>query len=182
MPVASVHPAACGITVMASASMAGRTTTRLCPPLYPEEAAAFDTAFLRDAAANLLAVGQIVKGAMAYGPLGFQNVFDEVVPSGIHSSANWFPDFGAYLFEATEALFKCGHAAACVLTADSPTLPTAILWRTAELQRSVQGRADAHVGTRGATTDHLQSLIEASLDGGKAVVAGIQTALDPDVR
>lgn len=39
-----------------------------------------------------------------------------------------------------------------------------------------------YVGTRGATTEHLQALIEASLDGGKAVVAGIQTALDPDAR
>ena len=39
-----------------------------------------------------------------------------------------------------------------------------------------------YVGTRGATTEHLQALIEASLDGGKAVVAGIQTALDSDAR
>jgi hypothetical protein len=36
-----------------------------------------------------------------------------------------------------------------------------------------------YVGTRGATTDHLQALIEASLGGGKAVVAAIQTALEP---
>ncbi len=35
-----------------------------------------------------------------------------------------------------------------------------------------------YVGTRGATTEHLQALIEASLDGGKAVVAGIQSALE----
>ena len=34
-----------------------------------------------------------------------------------------------------------------------------------------------YVGTRGATTVHLQALIDASLDGGKAVVAAIQTAL-----
>ncbi|RTL91747.1 hypothetical protein EJV44_19120 [Ancylobacter aquaticus] len=34
-----------------------------------------------------------------------------------------------------------------------------------------------YVGTRGATTTHLQALIEASLDGGKAVVAAVQTAL-----
>ncbi|SFH92522.1 hypothetical protein [Methylobacterium brachiatum] len=34
-----------------------------------------------------------------------------------------------------------------------------------------------YVGTRGATTAHLQALIDASLNGGKAVVAGIQTAL-----
>lgn len=36
-----------------------------------------------------------------------------------------------------------------------------------------------YVGTRGATTEHLQALIQASLEGGKAVVAGIQSALDP---
>jgi len=34
-----------------------------------------------------------------------------------------------------------------------------------------------YVGTRGATTEHLQTLIEAGLEGGRAVVAAIQTAL-----
>jgi hypothetical protein len=32
---------------------------------------------------------------------------------------------------------------------------------------------------QGATTDHMEALIEASLQGGKAVVAAIQTALEP---
>lgn len=36
-----------------------------------------------------------------------------------------------------------------------------------------------YIGTRGATTEHLQALIQASLDGGKAVVAGIQSELAP---
>lgn len=36
-----------------------------------------------------------------------------------------------------------------------------------------------YIGTRGATTDHMQALIEASLRGGKAVVAAIRTALGP---
>lgn len=34
-----------------------------------------------------------------------------------------------------------------------------------------------YIGTRGATTRHLQALIQASLDGGNAVVAGLQSAL-----
>ncbi len=37
-----------------------------------------------------------------------------------------------------------------------------------------------YIGTRGATTDHLQALIRASLEGGRAVVAGVQRALDPE--
>lgn len=36
-----------------------------------------------------------------------------------------------------------------------------------------------YIGTRGATTSHMQVLIEASLAEGKAVVAGIQSALRP---
>ncbi len=36
-----------------------------------------------------------------------------------------------------------------------------------------------YIGTGSATTDHMEALIEASLRGGKAVVAGIQTALEP---
>ncbi|MBB6309707.1 hypothetical protein [Xanthobacter tagetidis] len=38
-----------------------------------------------------------------------------------------------------------------------------------------------YVGTRGATTKHLQTLIKSSLQGGRAVVAGVQSALD-DLR
>lgn len=36
-----------------------------------------------------------------------------------------------------------------------------------------------YIGTRGATTSHLEALIDASLAGGKAVVAGIQAAMRP---
>src|SRR5262245_4324799 len=48
------HVASCGIAVMAKASIAGRTKTRLVPALDYEEAAAFNTAFLKDVAENLL--------------------------------------------------------------------------------------------------------------------------------
>ena len=58
MSEASSHPhaiasATCGIAVMAKASMPGRTKTRLVPPLTYQEAAAFNTAFLKDVAANM---------------------------------------------------------------------------------------------------------------------------------
>ena len=48
----------CGIAVMAKASAPGRTKTRLVPPLTCEEAAAFNTAFLQDIAANILAAAE----------------------------------------------------------------------------------------------------------------------------
>src|SRR6266566_2766284 len=52
--VAEIDKAAiptCGIAVMAKASIAGRTKTRLVPPLTFEEAAQCNTAFLRAIAA-----------------------------------------------------------------------------------------------------------------------------------
>jgi hypothetical protein len=39
-----------------------------------------------------------------------------------------------------------------------------------------------YIGTRGATTEHLQSLIDATLTGGRAVVAAIQSAIGHELR
>ena len=44
---------ACGIAVMAKASIPGHTKTRLVPPLTFEEAVQCNTAFLRDVADNI---------------------------------------------------------------------------------------------------------------------------------
>jgi glycosyltransferase A (GT-A) superfamily protein (DUF2064 family) len=56
---------------MAKASRPGLTKTRLVPPLRFEEAAALNTAFLQDVAANLRAAGRQAEIAkyMAFGPL-----------------------------------------------------------------------------------------------------------------
>ena len=60
---------------MAKASCPGRTKTRLVPPLTFEEAAAFNTAFLQDVAANIAVAdgdarrwGGRLFGYMAFGP------------------------------------------------------------------------------------------------------------------
>jgi rSAM/selenodomain-associated transferase 1 len=129
-------PARCGIAVMAKASKAGRTKTRLSPPLTPQEAAAFNTAFLADIADNLLAAastaGCSIAGYMAYGPPGEGSFFD-MLPSGIGRFEAWRPHFGATLAGTIDSLFARGHASACVLNADSPTLPPAILTEAARI-------------------------------------------------
>lgn len=119
----------CAIAVMAKASQPGRAKTRLVPPLTPEEAASFNTAFLKDVAANLLAAGreERIEGYMAYGPPGSEPFFRDILPPGIDLVESWFPNFGDCLLGAVEALLVRGHDAACVLNADSPTLPTSFL-------------------------------------------------------
>jgi rSAM/selenodomain-associated transferase 1 len=126
---------ACGIAVMAKASVPGRTKTRLTPPLTAIEAAAFNTAFLKDVSANLLAAGACaaVRGYMAYGPPQSQQFFIDHLPPDIALIESWLPNFGECLLKAVDGLFAAGHAAAVVLNSDSPTLPTTLLIETAEV-------------------------------------------------
>jgi rSAM/selenodomain-associated transferase 1 len=125
----------CGIAVMAKASVPGRTKTRLTPPLTAAEAAAFNTAFLKDISANLLAAGHRagIRGYMAYGPPGAEPFFTDNLPREISLIESWLPNFGDCLFKAIDGLFAAGHGSAVVLNSDSPTLPTALLVETAEM-------------------------------------------------
>ena len=125
----------CGIAVMAKASRPGLSKTRLCPPLTFEEAASFNTAFLRDVAANIRAAGSATAfdGYMAFGPPGSEPFFQDILPEDIGLLESWFPNFGDCLFNAITQQLERGHYAAVVLNSDSPTLPTSLLVETAEM-------------------------------------------------
>jgi uncharacterized protein len=128
--------AACGIAVMAKASLPGRAKTRLVPPLDYDDAAALNTAFLHDVFDNILlaasraAPDASIAAYAAYGPPGSEDFFRSRFPA-VDLIEAWFSDFGACLLHAIEQMFARGHQAAVVLNADSPTLPTALLNETA---------------------------------------------------
>jgi len=124
----------CAIAVMAKASAPGRTKTRLVPPLNADQAAAFNTAFLQDIAANLLTAARSapIDGYMAYGPPGAAGFFRRRLPASIGLIEVWQPDFGDCLYQTIRDLLARGHDAAVVLNADSPTLPTALLVEAAD--------------------------------------------------
>jgi rSAM/selenodomain-associated transferase 1 len=134
-PLGDAPPPSCGVAVMAKASSPGRTKTRLVPPLSFEEAAAFNTAFLQDVAANILAASQRanISGYMAFGPPESAAFFTTMLPPGIGLMESWLPNFGDCLFGTITQLLALGHEAAVVLNADSPTLPTSLLVDTASL-------------------------------------------------
>lgn len=127
--------ARCAIAVMAKASHPGRAKTRLVPPLTFEEAAAFNTVFLKDVAANILAAAQEqdIAGFMAFGPPGSEPFFREILPEAVGLIETWLPDFGDCLFSAADTLLARGYGAVCVLNADSPTLPTKLLSEAARI-------------------------------------------------
>jgi glycosyltransferase A (GT-A) superfamily protein (DUF2064 family) len=136
--------ASCGIAVMAKASLARRTKTRLVPPLSYREAAAFNTAFLKDVAENVLAASRqtSIAGYMAFGPPGSEHFFHDCLPPDIGLFEAWLPSFGDCLFTAMQRLLeKKGHASAVVLNSDSPTLPTSLLVETANLLAQPGDRA-----------------------------------------
>jgi len=119
----------CAIAVMAKASIAGRTKTRLVPPLTADEAARLNTAFLRDAADNILSAAAFasIKGWVAFSPAGAETFFRSHLPDGISLMETVAPTLGGCLHHAAATLLGAGHGAVCLLNADSPTLPVAYL-------------------------------------------------------
>jgi rSAM/selenodomain-associated transferase 1 len=148
---------ACAIAVMAKAPQPGRCKTRLTPPLHPDQAAALSAAFLRDITENIAAAGRRaeIHGCIAYAPAGLEALFDGHLAEGTglvlaDGSPEMPPDvqgFGRCLLHAVQELLGQGYGAACVLNSDSPTLPTSLLERTANLlalpgDRAVLGPAE----------------------------------------
>ncbi len=147
----------CAIGVMAKAPQAGRSKTRLCPPLSPEQAAALSAAFLRDTTDNIAAAARHapIAAYAAYAPLGSETLVGGHVAPGtsllVADGSPPMPEgvegFGRCLLHAVQAMLAEGHTAACVLSSDSPTLPTRLLIEAAEAllaagDRAVLGAAD----------------------------------------
>jgi uncharacterized protein len=148
----------CAIGVMAKAPLAGRSKTRLCPPLSHEQAASLSAAFLRDITENIALAARLVPvaGFVAYAPAGSEALFDGHLAAGTglvlaDGMPPAMPDgvagFGRCLLHAIQALLAQGFGAAVVVNSDSPTLPTDLLMRTAEAllapgERAVLGPAD----------------------------------------
>ena len=122
---------------MAKASVSGHVKTRMVPPLTFDEAAAFNTAFLKDVAANVLAAAERddIAGYMAFGPPGPDSsaFFEQILPSDIGLLEAWHPTLGECLHSTIEQLLARGHGSAVVLNSDSPTMPTSFLVETARL-------------------------------------------------
>lgn len=149
--------ARCAIGVMAKAPRPGFSKTRLCPPLRPDQAAGLSAAFLRDITENIAQAARQtpIAGFVAYAPKGQEALFDGHLAAGtglvLADGAPLMPPdvrgFGRCLLHAILAMLARGHGSAVVLNSDSPTLPTAVLVRTATAlaaggDRVVLGAAD----------------------------------------
>jgi uncharacterized protein len=119
----------CAIAIMAKAPRQGEVKTRLVPPLSAADAAALGGCFIRDVAGNILAAAQTapVEGYVAYSPPGSEDLFAPLLPEGIGLLPPRRIGLGHALFDAAEDLLAAGYGSACLVNADSPTLPTSTL-------------------------------------------------------
>ena len=146
--MAEGRSAPCAIAIMAKAPRHGEVKTRLVPPLTAAEATALSAAFIRDTAENILAAAGIaaIDGFVAYSPPGSAAAFAGIVPEPIRLLPPRRIGLGASLLDAASDLLAAGYSAACLLDADSPTLPSSVLVEAARAlalpgDRVVLGRA-----------------------------------------
>jgi rSAM/selenodomain-associated transferase 1 len=120
---------ACAIAVMAKASIAGITKTRLVPPLTKDEAAILNTVFLQDASNSIISAAALanISGWMACAPAGCELFFRTHLPQSIGLIETVAPTLGECLNDAAAALLGAGHDAVCLINSDSPTLPIGYL-------------------------------------------------------
>lgn len=126
---------------MAKAPIAGRSKTRLVPPLTPEEAARLSGAFLSDITANIALAGREapIDGWIAYAPSGAEQALVRwaapgtqlVLADGNDDIPLSVQGLGRCLVHASRSLFALGYTAVCLVNSDSPTLPTTILAQAA---------------------------------------------------
>ena len=122
---------------MAKVPRAGHSKTRLCPPLTPSQAAKLSAAFLRDVSEHVKAAASVapITGYAAYAPAGSEASLarhlaagtDLLLADGSVPMPPGVDGFGRCLLQAMQGMFARGHAAACVLSSDVPTLPARLL-------------------------------------------------------
>ena len=117
------------VAVMAKAPRVGEVKTRLVPPLSATDAAALGAAFLQDIAGNILAASALapITAYVAYAPAGAEEALRSLLPQSVRLLLSRRAGLAASLFDATADLLAGGHAGVCLVNADSPTLPTAML-------------------------------------------------------
>jgi len=114
---------------MVKAPRSGEVKTRLVPPLCADEATLLSVCFIRDVAANLLAASESVPidCYAAYSPPGGEALLRELLPPQVRMLPPRSVGLANSLPDAVEDLIAAGYEGACLVNADSPTLPTSLL-------------------------------------------------------
>ncbi|MEM7536605.1 MAG: TIGR04282 family arsenosugar biosynthesis glycosyltransferase [Chloroflexota bacterium] len=117
------------LLIMAKRPEAGRTKTRLCPPMTYEMAAGLYECFLRDVLDIVRAVKQQVptlQPCIAYAPLNAEPYFAQLAPD-FHLVPQCGDALGQRLHHVLTTCLNDGYTQVAAINSDSPTLPPAHL-------------------------------------------------------
>jgi Uncharacterized protein conserved in bacteria len=129
-----MHPNDIALAIMCKAPVDGACKTRLCPPLWTQEAAELSRCFIADIALAIHAVTP--RGGVAvYTPQGAEAAFDGLLPQGVAMLAQRGDDLTERLVHATADLLAAGYGGVCLINADGPTLPQALLRQAVDALR-----------------------------------------------
>ena len=119
---------------MAKAPRQGAVKTRLVPPLSTVDAAELSACFIRDIAGNILAAARAapIDGYVAYSPPGSADLFAALLPDRVGLLPPRRIGLAESLLDAAQDLLAAGYGAACLVNADSPTLPTDLMVAAAQ--------------------------------------------------
>ena len=125
----SSHAGRYAFAVMLKAPRSGEVKTRLVPPLRLDEASSLSVCFMRDVVRNLLAASENVPVDCyaAYSPPGSEALVRDLLPPQVRMLPPRSVGLANSLPDAVEDLIAAGYEGACLVNADSPTLPTSLL-------------------------------------------------------
>lgn len=129
------------LLVMAKYPTPGKTKTRLCPPLSPEQAAALYECFLHDTL-NLMRRVPGIWPIIAYLPQSARPYFARLAPD-FELTLQQGPDLGARLDNALTRYLQLGFERVAIMNSDGPTLPPTHLAMAFE---ALAGNADVALG------------------------------------
>jgi rSAM/selenodomain-associated transferase 1 len=116
-----------GLIIVGKAPRAGRTKTRLVPPLSPEQAADLSAAFLLDTVELGLGLGWECVTVVHPAEAGEAELLLDVLPPEVRLSAQVGHGLGSALRGAFATHFEEQFERVVLVDSDSPTLPPAIL-------------------------------------------------------
>ena len=115
------------VAIICKTPAAGKSKTRLAPPLRPEECAAISACFIGDLGRTIATLGHpAARPCAVYTPAGSEAELLGILP-GFALTLQGEGDLGARLVKGFGDLLAEGHAGAMLISSDSPTLPPAIL-------------------------------------------------------
>jgi uncharacterized protein len=134
------------LVVVGKAPEAGRTKTRLSPPLSPAQAADLSGAFLQDTIA-VAAAAAWDRVSVVYPPTRHaERVLRAVLPPNVHLAPQQGDGLGAALADAFRSHLAEGFGRVVLIGSDNPTLPPSLL---ADADRAL----DAHDLVLGPSAD-----------------------------